>query len=94
VCAVLALPWSCRSVLLRWRDPLRLQHAQQCRASVGAAVSLPTAPVAYLPARPPARLPACPPACLPAHLLCPARRSICPDEWIEKWQELRDSGSW
>ncbi|KAI3430795.1 hypothetical protein D9Q98_009207 [Chlorella vulgaris] len=23
-----------------------------------------------------------------------AFRSICPDEWIEKWQELREEGRW
>ncbi|EFN52663.1 hypothetical protein CHLNCDRAFT_138605 [Chlorella variabilis] len=23
-----------------------------------------------------------------------AYRSICPDEWIERWQELRDDGRW
>lgn len=32
------------------------------------------------------------PALLPACSYMRAYRSICPDEWIEKWQELRESG--
>lgn len=30
----------------------------------------------------------------PPNFLAPPSRSICPDEWIEKWQELREEGRW